>query len=183
MSAALKLDFSELHRKIEQTKSALKRDLALAVRRACDEGVRVAKRGSFQDRTGQLRATINTTVIGWRGNTFWMQIHAPMLYAHFVDVGTEAHEIYPKRSLYDPSFGPLKKGQSWRSRTSGEHVVGRGLALRWKDSEGGEHFARMVHHPGTAPTNFFANAIVATRNRLARELLNGEFANIRSVWA
>jgi hypothetical protein len=183
MRIATKLDFTEYHRKVEQTKTALRRDLALAVRRACDEGVRVAKRGNFKDRTGQLRATINTTVIGWQGNTFWMQIHAPMPYAHFVDVGTQAHDIYPKRSLYDKSYGPLPKGQSWRSRKSGEHVVGRGIALRWNDDGGNEHFARMVHHPGSRATNFFADAIDATRMRLAIQLMNGDFANLRSVWA
>lgn len=171
-----------MRRKIEQTKTALKRDLALAVQRACDEGVRTAKRGTFKDRTGQLRATINASIIGWRGNTFWMQIHAPMPYAHFVDVGTEAHDIYPKVSGYTGMTGPLRKGQSYRSTTSGEHVVGRGIALRWKDEAGNEFFRRVVHHPGTQANNFFANAIIATRNRLARELLNGEFVNVRSVW-
>lgn len=177
MSAAVELDFSELYRKVDQTKAAIRRDLAMAVRRACDGGVRTAKLGTFKDRTGQLRATINTTAIGWMGNTFWMQIHAPMPYAHFVDVGTKPHDILPMASY---SWGGLKR----RPRGPGtESVVGRGYALRWKDEGGGEHFARRVHHPGTQPNNFFANAIVATRNRLARELFNGEFANIRSVWA
>lgn len=173
----ISLDLSEFHRKVELTRGALRRDLALATRRACDEGVRVAKAGTFKDHTGQLRATINTTAVGWIGNTFWMQIHAPMPYAHFVDAGTKAHDIYPMASY---KWGGLKR----RPRGPGtESVVGRGYALRWKDEGGGEHFARMVHHPGTQPNNFFANAIAATRNRLARELLNGEFANIRSVWA
>jgi hypothetical protein len=173
---APKLDFTELHRKAEQTKTALRRDLALAVRRACDAGVKKAKQGNFQDRTGQLRATINTTVLGWSGNTFWMQIHAPMPYAHFVDLGTSAHDIYPMASY---AWGGLKR----RPRGPGtESVVGRGYALRWKDASGNQHFAGMVHHPGSRATKFFADAIDATRMRLAIELINGDFVNVRSVW-
>lgn len=167
---------------MELTKAALRRDIERAVRRACDDGVRKAKQGRFKDRTGQLRATINTSAIGWKGSTFWMQIHAPMEYAHFVDVGTEEHDIFPKVSGYSGMTGPLRKGQSYRSTTSGEHVVGRGIALRWKDESGNEFFRRMVHHPGTKPYHFFADAIVVTRMRLATELMNGEFSNVRSVW-
>jgi hypothetical protein len=128
------------------------------VRRACDAGVKKAKQGNFLDRTGQLRATINTTVIGWSGNTFWMQIHAPMPYAHFVDLGTKPHDIpIPARPPGKPLHFYWEKMGFW--------FTGYG-----------------VHHPGSRATKFFADAIDATRMRLAIELMNGEFANVRSVW-
>lgn len=179
---AASLDFSGLHKKIELTQSAARRDIATAVRKACEEGVRVAKSGSFKDRTGNLRATIQTRAIGWQGRTFWMQIHAPAEYAHFVDLGTKEHDIWPKAGHNAP-VSSLKPGQSRRARGKGphEHIVGRGRALRWKDDGGGQHFARMIHHPGSIATLFFGHAIILTKQRLLTELNRG-FVNIRSVW-
>ena len=159
MSAAFDLDFTELWKKIDATKSAIRRDLALAVRRSCDQGVRVAKRGTFKDRTGQLRATITTHVLGWRGNTFWMQIHAPMPYAHFVDVGTKPHDI------------PLE-----------HRPPGKPLHFFW-EKRGVWFTGYHVRHPGTKANRFFETAIDATRLKLAGELMRGEFSNIRSVWS
>lgn len=152
------LDFSELHRKIALTKSALLSDLALADRKAAEAGVKAAKTGRFKDRTGQLRATINATAIGWRGQTFWMQIHAPMPYAHFVDLDTAPHDI-PK-----PERPPGKPLQFYWEKL-GVWFTGYG-----------------VHHPGTHGTMFFAGAIIVTMDTLYREL-SGGFKNVRSVWS
>lgn len=176
------LDFSGLHRKIAQSKSAIRRDLALASRKAAEEVVRVAKQGNFKDRTGQLRATITTSAVGWRGNTFLMRVEAPAAYAHFVDVGTKPHEIWPK-SGYNAPKSSLMPGQTRRARGKGPHeyVVGRGQFLRWKNASGEQFFARMVNHPGTAATLFFHTAMRHGREKLIHELDRG-FVNLRSVW-
>jgi hypothetical protein len=151
------LDLSELHRKIEQTKVAARRDLAIATRQAADAGVAAAKTGRFKDRSGQLRATINTTALGWRGQTFWMQVVAPMPYAHFVDFGTAPHDIpQPARPPGKPLHFYWEKRGIW--------FTGYG-----------------VHHPGTHGSFFFAGAVVIMEARLYAELSKG-FANVRSVW-
>lgn len=175
------VDFTQFWRRAEQSKRAIRQDLALATRKAADEMVHVAKQGNFKDRTGQLRATIQALRAGWMGQTFWMSVKAPMPYSNFVDAGTKPHEIWPK-AAYGLN-GPLRSGQTRRATGKGphEHIVGRGQFLRWKNDGGNQFFARMVHHPGTAATLFFHTAMRHGREKLIHELDRG-FVNLRSVW-
>lgn len=176
------LDFSGLRENLIRSKVALRRDIAQSVRAAGDEAVRVAKAGSFKDRTGNLRNTIFVNVIGWLSDTFCVKVQAPAEYAHFVDQPTQAHDIWPK--AVHGLIGPVRSGQSRRAEGPGQHqhIVGLGRFLRWKDDSGQQHFARMVRHPGTTGTRFFASAIDAAQLKLITELSKG-FTNVRSVWA
>jgi len=118
-----------------------------------------AKQGPFRDHTRQLRSTISSQYLGRRFGYWMVQINAPMRYASYVEKGTDPHEIWPKAA--HGLIGPVRKGQSRRATGRGPHeyIVGRGLALRWKDAGGGVHFARMVHHRGSKPYPFFKPAM------------------------
>jgi hypothetical protein len=152
-----RLDLTEFHRKVEASRSALRQDLALATRKAADAGVQAAKHGNFKDRTGQLRSTIYTKTAGWSGNVFWMLMHAPKEYAHFVDLGTKPHDI-----------------------PTDHRPPGKPLHFYW-EKRGVWFTGYRVHHPGTKPRMFFAGAIVIMIDRLYQELEKG-FINLRSVW-
>lgn len=158
MSVNLDFDLSglrELQRKLESNLNTLMRDAVVAGGNAA---VMKARQGPFKDRTGQLRANISSRYIGQRGYWYMVEVRAAMLYASYVEHGTEAHDIWPKAG--NREMGPLRQGQTRRATGKGphEHIVGRGIALRWKDSAGGQHFARMIHHPGSKPHPFMEPA-------------------------
>lgn len=158
MSIGLDFDLSglrELQSRLESNLSTLMRDAVVAGGNAA---VMRAKQGPFKDRTGQLRANISSRYIGQRGDWFTVEVVAKMPYASYVEQGTEAHDIYPKAGY--GSMGPLRQGQSRRATGKGPHeqIVGRGIALRWKDGAGNQHFARMIHHPGSKAYPFMEPA-------------------------
>lgn len=147
MSIRLAYDFSGLdaiQRKIDNELDRLVRDAVVATGKVVKAK---AKQGGFQDHTHQLRSTISDRNLGKRGPWYLVEVRAPMKYASFVEFGTEKHDIWPK--AIHGLKGPVREGQTRRATGKGphEHIVGRGLALRWKVG-GQEIFARMVHHPG-----------------------------------
>ncbi len=177
MSIRLDFDYTALLEKQRRVESALD---GLAKRAVIATGKvvsRHAKQGPFKDRTRQLRSTISDRYLGKRGPWHLVLVRAPMQYASFVELGTGPHDIWPKAG-YNLK-GPVRDGQTRRARGKGphEHIVGRGLALRWKDAGGGEHFARMVHHPGSKPYPFMAPATDYGRQYI-RQFIERGFAGI-----
>jgi len=163
-----------LERKIQSEFERLQHEAVIATGKAVTAR---AKHGTFKDHTRQLRSTISMRVIGSRGAYFIVQIEAPQKYASFVEKSTEAHDIWPKAG--HGMIGPTRQGQSRRATGKGphEHIVGRGLALRWKDAGGDEHFAAYVHHPGSKPYAFMEPALDYGRVRLEQIVRQG-FAGI-----
>jgi hypothetical protein len=165
------VDLSDYRATVGRTIDAMQDEIAHAVRNAAYEGEREAKRGGFKDQTGELRRKIQARQVkGGHLSATWMFV-AETPYARFVEEGTRAHDIYPKAG-YNAPKGSLMPGQTRRGRGKGphEHVVGRGRALRWKDSGGREHFAGMVHHPGTQAVAFMGKAYWKAEAVLYRDL-------------
>lgn len=158
MSITVDVDLTEFHafrKKFTDDVESLTRASVVA---AGIGAVHKAKLGAFKDRSGQLRANISSRYVGQRGSWFTVDVVSSMPYASYVNDGTRAHDIWPK-AVHNLK-GPVREGQTRRATGTGPHeyIVGRGLALRWKDGAGGQHFARMVHHPGTKPIPFMDQA-------------------------
>lgn len=85
-------------------------------------------------RTGRLRTSIKDQVITVSGGVS-LQFHSDVPYVPFVISGTQPHDIYPVNAK----------------------------ALAWHDQSGAQHFAAMVHHPGTKPNPFPQRALEKTR--------------------
>lgn len=177
------VDLSKFRQKAAETTRALERDQIAATDKAAKAAREKAKQGRFKDRTGELRRGIITVSIGWSGSTYWSSIRTQASYAWYVEEDTAAHTIWPKAG-YNAKKSSLHDGQTRRGRGSGphEHVVGRGRALRWKDSTG-EHFARRVNHPGTTGFHFMRDGGEAARETLLHELHSSGFVNLKSLWA
>jgi hypothetical protein len=157
MSVRLDFDLAgldQLQRRLESDLERLTRD---AVHAAAKVTTAKAKRGNFKDHTRQLRSTIKSTILGQRGAWYMAEVLAPKPYASFVENGTEAHDIWPKAA--HGLKGPLRNGQTRRATGKGphEHIVGRGIALRFKIG-GREVFARYIHHPGSRAIPFMEPA-------------------------
>lgn len=168
------LDLTQFHRRVEESSSAIRKDVESAVNKAIVFAATKAKEGGWKDRTGNLRLSIVSKPIGWKGQTYWGQYNTGVPYAAYVEYDTSPHLILPLASY-------AWQGQKRRPMGPGtESVVGRGYALRWKD-DGGEHFARSVWHPGTAGFHYMLHAGDATRYYLIN-ILHGNFPNLRSVW-
>jgi len=157
---SIRLDFDltgldTLQRKLDSAVNRLVKDSCAATAKVVKAR---AKQGPFKDRTRQLRSTINDVHIGLRGGWYIVEVRAPQQYASFVELGTKEHDIWPKAG--HNLKGPVREGQTRRATGKGphEHIVGRGIALRWKDASGNQRFARMVHHPGSKPYAFMAPA-------------------------
>jgi hypothetical protein len=113
------------------------RDLRTLERRILDvarvqlyEVARVAYRTArdttlFRNRTGELRGTLDIIDKG----AYWKRLIAPANHAKFIEYGTKAHVIRPKR------------GKFLRFYVGGNVV-----------------YARKVNHPGTAKRPFMENA-------------------------
>jgi len=185
LTPRIEVDRSALDSSSQKIKLGLRQLVQEAVTEAGQYSVGIAKQGKFKDRTGQLRATIYTKPLGWTGEAYWALVHAPAqhlgkYYALFVEEDTKAHEIWPKAGY--KFKGPLREGQTRRGHGAGPHeyVVGRGIALRWKDAGGEQHFARVVHHPGTTGTHFMADAANSAEIWLRTRLKDG-FAGLQAV--
>ena len=154
-----------------RTMEAIHEGIADAVENAAREGAAEARSvGKFKDRTGELRRNIHAEKIseGPRGARW--KIVSPVPYSIFVEKGTKAHQIWPKAG--HAFNGPLRQGQSRRATGPGphEHIVGRGLALRWKGSDGTVHFAAMVNHPGSKAYAFMGPAAMKAERVLYRDI-------------
>lgn len=176
------VDTTELKRKIAASKSAIERDMMLAVHKASQEMVEYAKKGEFQDQTGELRKSISYQAIGWKNRGYFSEVKTGVPYAIYVEEPTKPHWIYPKAG-YNTKTADLMPGQTRRGRGKGPHAytVGGGHALRWKDAGGDVHFASRVYHPGTAGFHFMYRAGKWARIKLIQEL-HGNFPGLRSVW-
>lgn len=181
MSLRLHVDFDSagldaVQRKVETALDGLVRDAVTATAKVVTQH---AKQGPFKDHTRQLRSTITYQNLGKSGPWYLAVVRAPMQYATYVEVGTAAHDIWPKAGYNATSLMP---GQTRRARGKGphEHIVGRGLALRWKDAGGGEHFASMVHHPGGKPYPFMAPAAEYGRSYI-RTFIERGFAGLAAA--
>lgn len=176
-------DTSQFRQRVAATKKEFERVQREAVRKAAEAGRDEARRGEWKDRSGDLRRTLQVTGFSWSGTTAWGEYRTQKPYAWFLEKGTPPHEIWPKAG-YNAPTSSLMPGQTRRGRGKGPHrqTVGGGQALRWKDDGGGEHFARMVWHPGTQPLNFMWRSEKVAKNVLLRELDKG-FAGFRSIWS
>ena len=117
--------------------SEVLRDLTKLERRVLDvariqiyEVARVAFRAArdttlFRDRTGELRGTLDIVDKG----AYWKRVIAPATHAKFIEGGTKAHEIRPRRA-----------------KLLRFYVGGRVV------------YARKVNHPGTAKRPFMESA-------------------------
>ncbi len=102
-------------------------------------------------------------------------------YGAYVEYGTKAHKIYPKAG--HGMIGPTREGQTRRATGKGphEHIVGRGLMLRFRVG-GRIVFARMVNHPGTQAMPFMQPAAEYAGLVLARETELVTFEMVRKLW-
>lgn len=163
------LDLSEFRTNVGRTLDALELGRRKAVASAAVESVQHARAvGPFKDRTGQLRSGIVARFISSDGRSVVWELLSPMPYSRYVEEGTGPHDIWPKAAY--GLKGPLRQGQTRRATGKGphEHIVGRGIALRWV-SGGITHFAAMVHHPGSRPYPFMGPAYLKAQAVLDRE--------------
>jgi hypothetical protein len=176
------IDLTQFHQRVEQTKRQMRAEQERAVKTAAREGRDEAKRGDWKDKSGELRRSIQVTAFSWSGVACWSEYRTQKNYALWVEDETAAHWIFPK-AAYNAPASSLYPGQTRRGRGKGlhEHVVGRGIALRWKEGDT-QFFARSVYHPGTMGFHFMRDSAKHARAVLVRELDRG-FTNLRSIWA
>lgn len=130
-----------------------------------EEGAAVARTGHrWTTRTGETERGITGRVETSTGGGAEGVIESRAAHSSYLEEGTQAHEIRPKEeSTFE---GPLRKGQSRRAKNDiGTHRS----ALRWTGSDG-VHFARVVHHPGTAPSPFMEPAGAKAEAVITREV-------------
>jgi len=122
---------------------------------------------------GELRQADSTGAWGYLIN------YTP--YGAYIEYGTKAHKIYPKAG--HGMIGPTRDGQTRRATGKGphEHIVGRGIALRFRVG-GRIVFARYVNHPGTAAMPFMRPAAEYAGLVLVRETEGYTFDMIRKLW-
>jgi hypothetical protein len=182
MQITMRFDRSQLNRKLLMLQRSMEELLVSAAHESAKDGVRVARQGPHQDRTGALRWSNRWDIVGWHGRRYLCRLSNPQTYASFVEFGTRPHDIWPKAG-YSAPVKSLKPGQTRRGRGKGphEHVVGRGKALRWKDADG-EHFAAMVHHPGSKPYPFMSPAKMAMRASMLSRIRAGK-ARLAAEWS
>jgi hypothetical protein len=125
----------------------------------------------WRDRTGQTKDALQgyVDVRNANGAEGWLECKVP--WASYLADGTEPHDIHPKAPFGTPT-SRLRKGQTVRASGPGphEHIVGRGTFLRWKDEANDEHFARVVHHPGTQPDDFWTRGQAACERTIKHEV-------------
>ena len=167
------LDLSEFRSNVGRTLDTLDVGRRKAVGSAAVESAQYARANApFKDRTGQLRSGIVARFLNSDGNSVLWELLSPMPYTRYVEEGTRPHDIWPKAA--HGLKGPLRNGQTRRATGKGphEHIVGRGIALRWV-SGGITHFAAMVHHPGSRPYPFMGPAYLKARYARPRERTQG----------
>lgn len=114
------------------------------VTKGVKDGADEARRNhTFQNRTGALEKSIIGEVTGSSDHEHRGRIAAWRNYASFVDEGTKAHEIRPK------------KPGGW---------------LHWEEPQGDHHFAKRVMHPGTTALPFMHLAYFKAERVIIREI-------------
>jgi len=166
------------------TKHTIAAGTARAVRIGLNEAAEYARRSHVHTRrTGQLTSKQNLYAemrqADERGAWGYLVNKTP--YARPVEYGAKAHDIFPKAG--HGLIGPLRSSQSRRATGRGphEHIVGRGLALRFR--VGGKIvFARMVKHPGNRPMPFMVPAQQYGAEVIRRETEQVTFERVRQLW-
>lgn len=178
------IETDELRSRFVGTKHVLALGIKRAVQVALDAGAvrarsehphkrRTGRLTSVKELRGELRQADSTGAWGYLVN------YTP--YGAYVEYGTKAHRIYPKAG--HRMIGPVREGQTRRATGKGphEHIVGRGIALRFKVGDR-IVFARYVDHPGTAPLPFMHPAAEYAGLVLAREIETVAFAMVAELW-
>lgn len=186
MSAHLSttLDLTDFKVKAVGTRRIIEAGTTRAVRIALRETADYARaHHPHRNQTGRLtsRAELRGELRQADSRGAWGYLINSTPYARFVEYGTKPHHIWPKASFN--LTGPLRQGQSRRASGRGphEHVVGRGIALRFKVG-GKVVFARMVKHPGNRPMPFMQPAAVLAPEIIRRETEQQTFRLVAQLW-
>ena len=186
MSATLSYNFdlTDFHTKAVGTRRTMAAGTVRATRIALEAGavharsehphkVRTGRLTSTKELRGELRQADDSGAWGYLVN------YTP--YGAYVEYGTKAHKIWPKAA--HGLNGPLRENQTRRATGKGphEHIVGRGIALRFRVG-GVIVFARMVNHPGTSAMPFMQPAAEYAGLVLVRETENYTFAMVAKLW-
>jgi hypothetical protein len=178
------LDMRAFRANVVGTRRVIEAGTARAVRIALNEGADYARTHHVhKKRTGHLtsKETLRGEMRQANSSGAWGYLLNDAKYVRHVEFGTKAHDIWPKAG--HGSMGPLRSGQSRRATGKGphEHIVGRGLMLRFKIG-GRVVFARMVKHPGTPAMAFMHPAADHARKVIIRETEAVTFARAAAVW-
>lgn len=187
MSASLKfdVDLKDFRAKMVGTRRVIEAGTARAVRIALDEGANYARsHHPHKRRTGELTSSDNLYGEMRRADSSgaWGYLINKTPYARCVEFGTKAHDIWPQaqHDLIGPVRAPNQKRRAW-GKGPHMHVVGRGLALRFKVG-GRTVFAKRVRHPGGRPYPFMHPAAQYARTVIERETENVTFVRAASIW-
>ncbi len=113
------------------------------VQKGVDEGAAEARtRHRYTDRTGNLTSKTSGRIITSTRGGAEGEIVADAPYASFVEEGTRAHVIVPRRGQW----------------------------LAWERPQGNWHFARQVNHPGSKPYPFMGIAYLKCEAVIVREI-------------
>lgn len=186
MSAQLTytLDTGDLQARIVGTQRVVALGIRRATQLALEAGAvharsehphktRTGRLTSVQELRGELRQADETGAWGYLIN------YTP--YGAYVEYGTKAHQIWPKAA--HGLIGPLRQGQTRRATGKGphEHIVGRGLMLRFRIGDR-IVFARYVNHPGTPALPFMQPAADYAGLVLVREMETVTFDWVSKIW-
>ena len=169
---------------VMQTKAAMAMGTIRAVRVALSEGANYARdHHAHTKRTGNLTSRENLFGEMRQADATgaWGYLINKAPYARIIEYGSKAHDIYPKAGFQ--MIGPTRNGQTRRATGRGphEHIVGRGLALRFRVG-GRIVFARMVKHPGTPALAFMRPAADYAGEVIERETEAVTFRMMQQVW-
>jgi hypothetical protein len=186
MSASLTASIStaEIRPLIVGTAKVMASGTARAVRIALKEGADYARKNHpHQNRTGRLVSSAELFGEMRQANDSgaWGYLTNKTPYARIIEFGSKAHTIYPKAG--HGMVGPVRDGQTRRATGRGphEHVVGRGLALRFRVG-GRIVFAKSVSHPGTPALSFMRPAAEYAGEVVERETESFTFARVADLW-
>jgi hypothetical protein len=174
----------DFRRNVVGSQRLLELGTARGIRIALNQGAQYARtHHQHTKRSGRLTSPteLRAEVRRADGSGAWGYITNYTPYGAYVEYGTKAHEIWPKAG--HGTIGPVRSGQTRRASGKGphEHIVGRGIALRFL--YGGRFvFARMVHHPGTRAMPFMAPAGVFAGSVFVRETETWTFVEIAKLW-
>ncbi len=136
------IDTGDLEAAWAESCRVLSDGLRRGVAMGCDEGAAQARASHpYKDRTGALTSSTKGRVTVSTPGAAEGVIEATARYASFVEEGTRPHEIRPRKAK----------------------------ALHWTDAEG-EHFAQLVHHPGTPSLPFIGPAVQKAERVIEREV-------------
>ena len=186
MSAALSFSFDldELKTRVVGTQHTV----ALGVRRATQLALEAGAVHARSEHPHTRRTGLLTSPEMLRGELrqsndqgSWGYIINYTPYGAYVEYGTKPHRIWPKAA--HGLIGPVREGQNRRATGNGphEHIVGRGLMLRFKIGDR-VVFARYVDHPGTPPLPFMQPAGDYAALVLARELETVTLPLLADLW-